>query len=326
MSEHNQKFGFRYILPYQYVPGAKAPRFEKFLDEITCNRKDMAQVLLEFMGYALSNSSCYAEKALILYGEGSNGKSTFMEVLKALAGKDNYASLSLTALNKDTKRYMIDGKLFNIGEETSVKALGESEVFKTMVTGGEIDVKKLYSQDYTIKNRCKLIMACNELPKSADRSEGLYRRMILVPFDAKFTEESKDPHMKEKLVEELPGIFNMCVEAYRRLKANKYQFTQSIALMEAMESYRVENDNVLQWINERFQFTGQDEDFWFKDDMYDDYAKFCKEAGNYAISKISFCRSLKLRFPDITETRRVRPGLSLERHRAFIGCRMAYTI
>jgi hypothetical protein len=111
---HSKDYGFKYILPYEYDPKAECPRFLQFLDEITLGRAAIQEVLMEFAGYALANGPCYAEKALILYGSGANGKSTFMDVLKALAGSDNYSSLSLTALNKDTKRYMVDGKLFNI--------------------------------------------------------------------------------------------------------------------------------------------------------------------------------------------------------------------
>lgn len=307
MHPHSSEFGFRYELPYAYDEEADCPRFKQFLSEITMYREDMQQVLIEFMGYALANGPCLAEKALILYGSGANGKSTFMDCLKALAGTDNYASLSLTALNRDTKRYMVDGKLFNIGEETNVKALGDSEVFKTMVTGGEIDVKKLFVQDYTIKNRCKLIMACNELPKSSDRSDGLYRRMILVPFNAKFTEKNKDANIRDKLFSELPGIFNLAIKGYKNLKKNHWKFSRSESLEEALDEYKLENDNILLWQKEKLTRTDDDSASVYKHEMYESYKRMCEEDGAFAVSKISFFRHLKMVYEDWEETRKIHP-------------------
>jgi putative DNA primase/helicase len=307
MEPHSSEFGFRYELPYGYDESAKCPRFKKFLEEITLGRKDMERVLIEFMGYSLANGLCLAEKALILYGSGSNGKSTFMDVLKALAGSDNYSSLSLTALNRDTKRYMIDGKLFNIGEETNVKALSDSEVFKTMVTGGEIDVKKLFVQDYVIKNRCKLIMACNELPKSSDRSDGLYRRMLLVPFNAKFTEAKKDANIREKLFEELPGIFNLAIQGYRDLKRNQWKFSRSKNLEIALDEYKIENDNILLWNKENLEWTGDEGDIVFKHELHESYKRMCDEDGYFPVNKISFFKSIKNSYPDWKEGKRYHP-------------------
>jgi len=323
---HSEAYGFRYTLPYDYDEGAKAPRFEQFLKEVTLNDPSLSRVLLEFMGYAIAGGPCYAEKALFLYGVGRNGKSVFMEMLKDLAGRDNYSSLSLTALNKDTKRYAVDGKLFNIGEETSARALGDSEVFKAMVTGGEIDVKKLYAQDYIVQNRCKLIMACNELPKSSDRSDGLYRRMIIVPFRANFDDRigNRDPYLREKLYQELPGIFNLVVEGYRRLTSNKYQFSQSLVLDQSMEEYREENDNVLQWLNENVQVRSGEYkgfEFWeYTDTLYKDYQGFCAETGNFAVAKVTLIRNIAARYGELVKvSRRMN---NAKRGRAFEGLKL----
>lgn len=307
LKAHSPDYGFRYILPYAYNPDARCPLFIKFLSEVTKDRQDLADVIIEFMGYSLANGPCFAEKAVILYGEGENGKSTLMETWQELAGKDNYSGLALTALNDPAKRYMVDGKLFNMGEETNVKALADSEVFKTMVTGGEIDVKKLYSQPYSIKNRCKLIMACNTLPKSNDRTHGLYRRMILIPFDAVFSDAkgNKDPLMKLKLKAELPGIFNLALEGYRRLAANNYKFTKSETIAQAVEDYKLENDNILMWMKERLQYTGDQRDWSYKDQVYDDYKKFVEDSGGYKVNKVWFFRTIKNRLPDIRESKRV---------------------
>jgi P4 family phage/plasmid primase-like protien len=318
---HSTDYGFRYCLPYDHDPAAECPAFEQFLLDITKERMDIVSALQEFMGYAIASGPCYGEKALIMYGGGSNGKSTFMNVLKDLAGKDNYSSLSLTALQSDTKRYQIDGKLFNLGEETNVRALGESEVFKAMVTGGEVDVKKLYVQDYSIQNRTKLIMACNELPKSSDKSHGLYRRMLLIPFDAKFEGEGKDKFIQEKLKKELPGIFNFAMAGYKRLRENKYVFTEGTTIADALESYKLENDNVLSWAHDNVQFTGDSEDYLFKDEMYKSYKDQSIEDGLKPFSKVNFFKSFYEKYSEAKEAKRQSLGLGTGRKRVLLGIR-----
>ncbi len=75
---HSSDNGFKYVMPYPYDPAAKAPTFEKVLDDFTCGDKELAQQLLEFCGYCLSNDRCWDHKSLLLVGSrGSNGKSTF---------------------------------------------------------------------------------------------------------------------------------------------------------------------------------------------------------------------------------------------------------
>ena len=301
---HSPKYCMTYILPYEYDKAATCPRFEKFLDEITDGRHDLAKILVEFMGYAISNSECYAAKALILTGEGSNGKSIFMDLVKALVGPDNYASMSLTALNNDQKRAAIEHKFVNIGEETNVKALGESEVFKTMVTGGDIDIKRVYKEPYTIKNYTKLIISCNELPKSSDRSLGLYRRMLLVPFDVEFSDEkgNRDKFILTKLKDELPGILNLAIEGYQRLEKNKFEFTRSKVIDEVMEEYKADNDNIVSWLQENCKLDKTRDTF--SSTLYQNYKNFCEESGDYAVKRQSFLKRLKQEVPGYQKVRK----------------------
>lgn len=323
---HDPSYGFRYILPYDFDITATCPQFDQFLEDVTLGKDDIIDVLVEFMGYALAGGPCYAEKALFLSGFGSNGKSTFMRVLMALAGEGNYSAMTLTALNDAQNRYALDGRLFNLGEETSPRALGNSEVFKAMVTGGSVDVKKLYSNPYIIHNRCKLIVACNELPKSSDRSEGLYRRLIFVPFDATFTKDSsvkKDPRIAEKLITELPGIFNKCMAGLKRLEASDWRFSESATLDAVLLDYKRENDNIFEWFSTNIEVTGKDDDFLFKEKMYEDYVDFCEEGGYVKMSKSLVFKSIKKWEPQMVhETKRYQKDG--RRIRVILGLRFSH--
>jgi putative DNA primase/helicase len=88
-------------------------------------------VLLEFMGYCLSGiSPAIGQKALIMLGAGSNGKSVFIDVLKHLAGKNNYSTLSMGKdINNTEQRQQLDGKLFNVSEEAPTNSMVDGSIF-----------------------------------------------------------------------------------------------------------------------------------------------------------------------------------------------------
>ena len=164
---HSIDYGFKYVLPFDYEPTADCPKFKQFLKEVCLGREDIMSVLVEFMGYSLAGvDPQLGQKALILHGEGANGKSVFIEVLRALAGTDNYSTLSMGAeVNKLENRYQLQGKLFNVSEETPNNAMVESSVFKSLVSGGEVQARKLYCDAFSMRNYAKIIMACNDLPR-----------------------------------------------------------------------------------------------------------------------------------------------------------------
>lgn len=247
---HDSGQGFKYVLPFDHDSSQDCPRFTRFLDEVTCGDRQIQQVLLEYMGYSLSGiDPSIGQKALILVGGGSNGKSVFMDVLKYLAGKGNYATLSMgNEISKLENRYQLDGKLFNISEETPTNAMVDSTVFKALVTGGEVQARKLYCDAYSMKNNAKIIMACNELPSTRDLSHGMFRRLLLVPFKAKFDKdiEGYDPLIREKLYAEAPGIFNLVLQALLKFKRRKL-FSDANAIDKEVKSYQLTNDDVLQW-------------------------------------------------------------------------------
>jgi P4 family phage/plasmid primase-like protien len=249
LGPHSPDYGFRYALAYDYDPTAEAPRFDKFLREVMNHREDLCDVVLEYAGYSFSNDVCWAQKALIMTGEGANGKSTLMSVFRALAGKENYASLTLGDLKAETNRQQLDGRLFNLAEETPTYAMAESSLFKNLVSGGETTVKMLYKQPYTIANKCKLMFACNELPKTKDTTKGFFRRLLIVPFDRTFEGSDRDSFLEEKLMQELPGIFNLVIRGYRRLK-DKRAFTESSAIDKEIHQYRLELDTVASWFRD----------------------------------------------------------------------------
>ena len=323
MSPHTPEAGFRYVLPYGYDDRAECPKFDQFMRDITCDSTGLEDVLMEYVGYAFSGDPCWDHHALMLVGVGRNGKSTFTRVLEALAGDGTYSNLTLRELKSEVSCYRLEGKLFNVSEESSSNALRDSSVFKNLVSGGSITVKKLYHQPYTVKNRAKLIFACNEFPQSDDRTDALYRRLIIVPFSNKFEGENLDSRMEDKLRTELPGIFNRVIAGYRRM-IKTGGFSDSKEIRQQLEIYEEENDAVLGFFQDEldivpFSLTAP---YTAKKDIYQAYRFYADGVGEKPLGLPHFFRCLKRRLPDY-EKRQVRPRDSGCRDRAVIGVTLA---
>lgn len=278
--DHGPQYGFMGILPYSYDPDAKAPLFLKFLDDVTEGNKDLATLLLQFAGYAISGDRCWYHKALILIGSGRNGKSTFNDILKELVGPSNYSTLSLTALNGDQKRAMLEGKLVNFGDENNPKAMIDSEMFKSLVAGEEYDIKEVYKRPYTVKNKTKMIFNCNNMPNTSDRTHGYFSRLLFAPFNARFTQElgNVDTDMGEKLKTELPGILNLVLSAYEKVLKTK-KFIEVEASLKVKRDYEESLDTFEHWFSDRAIVTSPEERT-LGNELYNDYVKYC-EANNY---------------------------------------------
>lgn len=260
---HSKDFGFQYCLPYDYNPSSEAPNFIKMMDSITVGDRQLQYVLLEFMAYAISNiPPSWGEKALVLDGNGSNGKSTFLDVLRNLVGESCYSSVPLQELKGATGRQVTVGKLFNLCEETEIHALRESSMFRALVTGATITFKKLYHQETTLKFKAKLILACNKIPPTNDDSDGTYRRMLIVPFRNKYSKDkgNLDKDIRAKVYMEMSGVYNLVLDAYDRL-IQQGGFTEAKASHLALLEYKKEVDVVAQFMESEIEVTEGSIDF-----------------------------------------------------------------
>ncbi len=296
---HSMDHGHRYVLDYSYDPLAQCPTFDRFMSDITCNRQELVDLLLEFMGFAISNHKCDPAKALVLVGEGANGKSTFIQILQDLVGDDAYSNVPVSSLNRENSRLALMGKLFNVSEETPKKALLEdSSDFKNLVSGGRTTARRLFHDESSFKNRAKFIFACNRLPGSYDTSHGMMRRLIIVPFENSFEGKTRDPHIVEKMKAERPGILNKVIRAYLNFK-RRGDFVANEVVEAQLEQYKIENDPVRAWFFDQVELkpvydNGKNsKDFKTKTDMFQSFRAYCLSQGIKSIlNATTFFREL----------------------------------
>ena len=166
----------------------------------------------------------------------------------------------------------------------------DNSLFKALVAGGEVQARKLYCDAFSMRNYAKIIMACNDLPQSADMSHGMLRRLMIVPFDATFTKANRDIHIVNKLKKELPGIFNLAMKGYERFMKND-GFTESVTVDEEVAKYVTENDTVQAFITEECHMKSTAK--VAVNTLYSAYTFNCEHANLKPLNKIQFGKRMR---------------------------------
>lgn len=246
---HSAKYRFMYSLDYDYDPNADCPSFKKALAAIMCNDKDLISIFLEFLGLCVSgDSNKRFEKALIMIGSGSNGKSTLIDMIRSLVDPSNCASCTVNGLKNPQAAVELRGKLANLVPEMEPEDFDNSAYFKSLISGEPQSMKILYSQPFSERIDAKFVMSCNTLPQTRDWTHGMMRRFLLIPLHAVFDEKQTgfDRDINKKFHSERSGILNLAIEGYSRLNKNN-GFTKSSVSAQAMNNYKKVNDSFTQW-------------------------------------------------------------------------------
>jgi len=266
---------------------------DKTLDKVCVGDKQVRSLLEEMIGYTLyrknSMQSCF-----ILTGEGSNGKSTILNIIKKLLGKQNYTSLDIRELEETFKPAEMYNKLANIGDDISAKFLENSSVFKKVVTGESFVVQRKYAQPFEMESYATQIFCANELPQVNDKTDGFTRRIVIVPFNAKFskTDADYDPFIEDKLLtdEALQYLLKLAIEGLTRVLINK-SFTKSDKGESEKEAYTKMNNNVLDWFDEEPEIVNN-----AVSDVYLQYQIWCGQNGCMPVKKINFSKEVKRKY------------------------------
>ena len=278
-------------LPFEYLPDASAPQFQKYLDHVLPD-PDKQKVFAEFCGYIFIKPSVLKlEKMLILYGTGANGKSVFFEILNALLGTENFSSYSLQDLTNDNGYYRakIGNKLVNYASEINGKL--ETDTFKLMASGEPISVRLPYGEPFILTEYAKLIFNCNELPKDVEHTNAFFRRFLIMGFDVTIPEDKQDKQLANRIIEnELSGVFNWILKGLDRLLKQK-KFSKCAAVENARSDYEKQSDSVKMFIEDLEYKTSTE--YTPISDLYDHYKSYCIDDGFHKVNKSNFMKRLR---------------------------------
>jgi putative DNA primase/helicase len=311
--DHHSHLFSTHQLKAEYDPDAECPNWEKALAEWVPdqNTRDFLQ---EYIGYTLIPDTSQ-QVALFLTGGGSNGKSTFLEVITEMFGSNSISNIPLQRLSERFEVAKIQHKLVNICSDIDPTYLKKTGVLKTMIPGEPLRGEEKFKASFDFRPYVRLIFSANELPSTKDHSEGWYRRLKIVRFPNSFkkSDSNYDPHLKEKLIDEIDGIFLWALEGLQRLSKNS-RFTNSQEMQKAKNQYKRENDSVKAFEDDCVQRMDEDKTLYTitKGNLYHKYRVYAEESGLKPVSRKKFSRQFKEL--GYEEARRRRTGSVLEEY------------
>lgn len=216
LSPHRRDELMTKLVPVTYDPAAKCPRFERFLFEVFANQKELVFFLQRAVGASLCGE-VRDHVLLVLYGGGSNGKSTLMETLLALFGDYGHRAAPSTFLAQHREGPRPDiadlkGCRFLSALETAEGDRLDEATVKALCGGDAIRARHLYARAFTFQPQFTPWLATNHRPIVRGQDYALWRRLKLVPFDVLFEGDRQDPTLKAQLRDELPGLLTWAIE------------------------------------------------------------------------------------------------------------------
>lgn len=222
------------------------PQWKAFLDTIFGGDAEMIRYIQKAVGYSLSGST-NEQCVFFLYGTGRNGKSTFLDTIRAMMG--DYAAnaqpetimvsqKSSGGARSDIAR--LKGARFVTTVEPNEGMRLDEGLIKQLTGGDPVTARFQYSQEFEFVPEFKIWMATNHKPIIRGTDTGIWRRIHLVPFTAAIPESKVDRNLPYKLRKELPSILKWAVDGYALYKSEGLRMPA--AVLNAVDDYRREMD------------------------------------------------------------------------------------
>lgn len=274
-------------LNFSYDVNAKAPMFEKFLDEILGEK---SEYVLNTMSYLLLPDYSY-QKVFIFYGSGRNGKSVLTSVITHLLGMENVSSSSIHDLaNNRFSLITLKDKLMNLSSEIGSRDL-ETEMLKKLSGGDVITADRKYKEPLSYVNTARLIINANELPRFSELNDAILERFVLIRFPRTFRDDKVNTNLINELLEELPGIFNLVVTRDIRGGGGGVNYT-------IPECIRKDRIILLSEISSAAEFINEDCNLdKYKNikllSLFNAYGRFCATRGYKALGYRNFKKAIE---------------------------------
>ena len=242
---------------------------------------------------ALLRNTLNMEKAVMLIGEGANGKSTLLETIADVFGSENVSGVSIHDLlwNRFSKADL-DAKMLNIYGDISSKDLNYMGILKSIITGERITVEKKNKGSFIMRPYAKMFFAANRLPEVNEDTDAIYRRFLIIEFSRQFKGTDANPMLLVELTtdEEKSGILNLLI-GYARIVMRNKRLTYGPTTEQVRARWHDRADPIMQFFNECIkEVKGKNT---IKGDMYAAYERFCKKRHHISKTHIAFSKRCK---------------------------------
>lgn len=301
---HDPKDLITKLCPIEYDPSAPCPRWERFVSEVMEDKVELIEFLQRYAGYVLSGDVT-EQILLICWGAGANGKSTFFETLLEMLGPD-YATAGAEGLLTAKKRDSHPTEIADLfGRRLVVCA--EIDAGREM---SEARCKQLSGNDTLKARHCKedfwsfvpthkTVLYSNYLPKVKGVDHGIWRRLVLLPWQQKFWNPDKgesgeekykrDISLRDKLRQELPGILSWCVRGFQQWQAQGLCPPDSVRA--ATAQFKIDSDELKDFFADCCDLG--DARFWVRlKFLYKEYQDWCSRSGFNPDTQKTFSQKL----------------------------------
>lgn len=281
--------------PVEYDQRAECPKWLAFLDQIMDGKASLVEFLQRITGYSLTGVT--GERALFfLYGMGANGKSTFLETVKAMLG--DYAMRTPTetllakqegAIPNDVAR-LKGARFVSASEAEEGKRLAESLV-KSLTGGDTISARFMRGEWFDFKPEFKLWLATNHKPIIRGTDRGIWDRIRLIPFEVRIPDEQQDKELPTKLLDELKGVLAWAMQGCLDWQRDGLMMPEEVR--EAVDAYRSEMDILAAFLEDRC-LVQRSEKVGAKE-LFESYKGWCEGSGERPMTQRALGTRLKER-------------------------------
>lgn len=292
-------------IPTRYNEEAYSESVDQVLNNIAVDDSEVRLLIEEMIGYTLYRRNEY-RGMFILKGDGQNGKSTLLTMIRNMIGRENVSSLDIKDVSRQFLTAELFGKLANIGDDISKQKVTDTSILKKLVTGDPTPVEYKGKDPFTLYNYSKLIFSANDVPKFDDTSQGFMSRINIVPLNANFSVKNKNfnPTIIDDLTktEALEYLLQISIDGLYRVLDNR-GFTKVASVERELELFAEDNNPLLSFAKEiEAPESLIDQE---PKSIYLRYATWCVDNGIDALSQNQFTREINSMYKLKTKPLRV---------------------
>lgn len=289
----NSKHIFTSTIATKYNPQAKPPdikgwNIDKWFSELMSDDDELVQLLWEIISASTNGNYSY-RKGVWFVGKGNDGKGTVQSLIMNLIGRENVASVKAEQFSERFALSQVVGKTCIIGDDSQVSYLDNAGNYFSVVTGDPVPVEAKGKQPTLAIFNKLVIQSTNFLPKFRNKSNGTYRRMLIVPFNKSYTAESDNWKIKDDYIKR-PEVLEYVLK--KALSLNFDRFINPKATQELLEEFKKSNDTIMGFVSEPFAELVSD--FLPTTFITAYYKAWCEIEGVLPFSK----REFEIRLPD----------------------------
>lgn len=316
-------------IPVKFDRNAKCPKIDKFLEQVlgpTTKEFDQVMLFYEMLG------SCLYRRHIvpaihIFFGEGKNGKSKLIELVRVFLGSCNISSVTMQDLASSTfAPSSLYHKLANVQADISSEFIKDNTVLKRLTGDDSMRIQYKFKDSFDYVSYAKLIWSCNKPPRfsSNDSNYGFWRRIVLYQLRNTFEGKNDNVDIINDICspKELSGLLNQALNGLEVIRI-KRNFDRVMDIKTTEEVYNKLSDTVSSFVEDCVEFTGinyNDLQYVLSCDMYASYCNYCESIGVNPIQQVKFSKRLRQDYKDNMKLQVQRVGDSTAR--CFVGCKL----